>query len=62
MSDVLICDASAPAELTSVPAAKLIPDATLVIYQGGPHGLYFTHKQRLNGDIERFVHSQEKYR
>lgn len=55
-------DASAPAELTSVPAAKLIPDATLVIYQGGPHGLYFTHKQRLNGDIERFVHSQEKYR
>jgi non-heme chloroperoxidase len=53
-------DASAAAELTSMPAAKLIAGAQLIIYEGGPHGLYFTHKKRLNADIGRFVRSLEK--
>jgi non-heme chloroperoxidase len=52
-------DASVPAELTSIPAAQLIPGARLMIYEGGPHGLYFTHKKRLNIDIERFARSLE---
>jgi non-heme chloroperoxidase len=52
-------DASAPAELTSVPAARLIPGAKLVIYERGPHGLYWTHKKRLNQDIDRFVATLE---
>jgi len=51
------CDVSAPVELTSRPAAALIPGARLAIYEGGPHGLYFTHKARLNQDIVRFVAS-----
>jgi non-heme chloroperoxidase len=50
------CDASAPAELTAIPAVELIPRAQLRIYEGGPHGLYFTHKDQLNADISRFVH------
>jgi non-heme chloroperoxidase len=54
------CDASAPMELTSIPAAKLLSDARLIIYEGGPHGLYYTHKDRLNLDIERFVHGLER--
>jgi non-heme chloroperoxidase len=49
------CDASAPIELTSQPAAALIPGARLEVYEGGPHGLYVTHKDRLNLDIVRFV-------
>jgi non-heme chloroperoxidase len=53
------CDASVSAELTSIAAAKLIPGAQLIIYEGGPHGLYFTHKKQLNGDIERFARSLE---
>ena len=48
-------DASAPMELTSIPAAKLIPGAQLIVYEGGPHGLYFTQKEKLNRDIVRFV-------
>jgi non-heme chloroperoxidase len=52
-------DASVPAELTSIPAAQLIPGARLMIYEGAPHGLYFTHKNRLNLDIERFVRRME---
>jgi pimeloyl-ACP methyl ester carboxylesterase len=53
-------DASAPMELTSMPAAKLIPGAQLMVYEGGPHGLYFTHKKKLNLDIVRFVRSLEE--
>jgi non-heme chloroperoxidase len=52
-------DASAPMELTSMPASKLIPGAQLIIYEGGPHGLYFTHKKKLNLDIVRFVRTLE---
>lgn len=48
-------DASAPLELTSQPAAALIPGAELKVYAGGPHGLYFTHKEELNADILSFV-------
>jgi pimeloyl-ACP methyl ester carboxylesterase len=48
-------DASAPLELTGRPAAALIPGARLEVYEGGPHGLYFTHKERLNQDLARFV-------
>jgi non-heme chloroperoxidase len=53
-------DVSAPAALTSVPAAKLIPGAQLIIYEDGPHGLYWTHKTRLSQDVERFVRHLER--
>jgi pimeloyl-ACP methyl ester carboxylesterase len=49
-------DASAPLEITGHPAAALIPGARLEVYEGGPHGLYFTHKERLNQDIATFIH------
>jgi non-heme chloroperoxidase len=48
-------DASAPIELTGRPAAALTPGARLAVYEGGPHGLYFTHKDRLNRDIAEFA-------
>jgi pimeloyl-ACP methyl ester carboxylesterase len=48
-------DASAPLELTGRPAAELIPGARLVVYEGAPHGLYFTHRHRLNADIATFA-------
>jgi pimeloyl-ACP methyl ester carboxylesterase len=48
-------DASAPLEVTSRPAAALIPGSRLVVYEGGPHGLYFTHKERLNRDLAHFA-------
>ena len=48
-------DASAPVELTGRPAAELIPGARLVVYEGAPHGLYFTHRRRLNADIVAFA-------
>jgi pimeloyl-ACP methyl ester carboxylesterase len=48
-------DASAPIDVTGRPAAALIPGARLEVYEGGPHGLYFTHAERLNRDIAQFA-------
>jgi non-heme chloroperoxidase len=36
-------------------AARLIKGATLKIYQGAPHGIADTHKDRLNGDLLSFL-------
>ncbi len=48
-------DASAPIDLTGRPTARLIPNAELKIYEGAPHGLFLTHKDRLNADLLGFI-------
>jgi pimeloyl-ACP methyl ester carboxylesterase len=48
-------DASAPLELTGRPTAARIPGAWLDVYEGAPHGLYYTHAERLNRDIAAFA-------
>jgi pimeloyl-ACP methyl ester carboxylesterase len=48
-------DRSAPLELTGRPSAALIPGARLLVYEGAPHGLMFTHMERLHADILDFV-------
>ncbi|WP_200939210.1 MULTISPECIES: alpha/beta fold hydrolase [unclassified Caulobacter] len=50
-------DASTPLETSGRRYAALAPNAELVVYQGAPHGLMFTHIERLNGDIIRFARS-----
>ncbi len=34
---------------------KLIPNATLKVYSGAPHGLFETHKEQLNSDLLAFL-------
>jgi non-heme chloroperoxidase len=34
---------------------KIIKNATLKIYPGGPHGLAETHKDKLNTDLLAFI-------
>lgn len=48
-------DASAPIEITGRPTAALIPGARLVEYDGGPHGLFVTHRDRLTADLLAFA-------
>jgi non-heme chloroperoxidase len=48
-------DASAPIALTGKPTAALIPNAQFRIYEGAPHGLFLTHKDRLNADLLGFI-------
>ncbi|HEY4927121.1 MAG TPA: alpha/beta hydrolase [Roseiarcus sp.] len=48
-------DRSTPIELTGKPSAELIPGCRFLVYEGAPHGLMFTHMDRLHADILNFV-------
>jgi non-heme chloroperoxidase len=48
-------DVSAQLDLTGRRAAALIPGARLKVYDGAPHGLMFTHTDRLNADLIEFA-------
>ena len=48
-------DASAPLGLTGARTAELVPDCRLTVYENAPHGLYLTHRDRLNRDLLAFI-------
>ena len=48
-------DATVPVEKSGALAAKLVPNAKLVIYDGAPHGLTYTERERLNADLAAFA-------
>ena len=50
-------DASAPPGLTAHPTARLLPDATLKLYEDAPHGMFLTHSDRVNADLLEFIAS-----
>ncbi len=49
-------DAFSPMEATAERTVRAIPGSRLEIYDRASHGLFFTHKDRLNGDLLAFVH------
>lgn len=50
-------DKTVPIATSARPAAKAIASATLVEYDGAPHGLFATHKQPLLRDLKAFLRS-----
>jgi len=52
-------DRSAPVEMTGKPSADLIPGSRLLIYPGAPHGLMFTHMDKLETDILTFMQGRD---
>jgi pimeloyl-ACP methyl ester carboxylesterase len=48
-------DTSAPLAHTGERLARLVPDATLRVYENGGHGLFATHAERLTADLREFV-------
>jgi non-heme chloroperoxidase len=48
-------DQIVPIGASAMLASKLIANATLTVYHGGPHGLADTHKERLNADLLAFL-------
>lgn len=42
-------------DTTALKVAELIPGATLKVYEGAPHGLVITHRDRLAQDILAFA-------
>jgi len=48
-------DQIVPMENTAMVAAQLIPDCSVRVYAGAPHGLCSTHKDKLNDDLLAFL-------
>lgn len=48
-------DQIVPIDITARAAHKLIKGSKLVVYEGGPHGITDTHKDRLNQDLLSFL-------
>ncbi|GAB3442769.1 alpha/beta hydrolase [Massilia solisilvae] len=48
-------DATCPLELTAKRSAALLPNATLKVYEGAPHGMFITHMDRVNADLLEFI-------
>ncbi|MGG7603576.1 alpha/beta fold hydrolase [Massilia sp. BKSP1R2A-1] len=48
-------DQIVPIDASARAAARLVKNATLLVYEGAPHGLPTTHKHRLNEDLLAFI-------
>ncbi|MFD2238871.1 alpha/beta fold hydrolase [Aureimonas populi] len=50
-------DQTVPFQSSGKRAAEMIPGARLITYDGAPHGLHFTEKDRLTADLAAFANS-----
>ncbi|MGB9097665.1 alpha/beta fold hydrolase [Erwinia sp.] len=50
-------DQIVPPKSSSEAAIKLLPDPTVIVYPGAPHGLCSTHKDQVNADLLTFIKS-----
>jgi non-heme chloroperoxidase len=50
-------DQIVPIDAAARASARLVPQATLKVYSGAPHGLADTHKDQLNADLLTFLRS-----
>jgi pimeloyl-ACP methyl ester carboxylesterase len=48
-------DQTVPIDATGRAVAKALPNATLIEYDGAPHGLFATESDRLSGDLLEFL-------
>jgi pimeloyl-ACP methyl ester carboxylesterase len=44
-----------PIEIAGNKAAEIIPNNQLIVYDNAPHGLFYTHRQRLSNDLISFI-------
>ena len=52
-------DKTVPIESSGDRTAKMIPSAQYLVYDGAPHGLFYTHKEKLNSDLISFVNASQ---
>ena len=48
-------DKQGPLGATSEQTAQLLPESIFITYDGAPHGLFYTEKERLNKDLISFI-------
>lgn len=53
-------DKTVPIAQSSDRTALMIPNSQYLVYEGAPHGLFYTHREQLNNDLVSFITSQEK--
>lgn len=53
-------DKTVPIKATGEESARLIKGAKYIVYEGAPHGLWYTDKDKLNQDILDFVNGNVK--
>ena len=51
-------DRTVPIDATGREVARALPDATFIEYDGAPHGLFATHKERLTNDLLAFLQQE----
>ncbi len=51
-------DKIVPIEMSGNKTAELISDNHYLVYDGAPHGLFYTHKEQLNQDILNFINGE----
>lgn len=52
-------DKTVPIETSGQRAAELIKNNQFVVYEGAPHGLFYTERERLNQDLVNFITGDE---
>jgi len=50
-------DKTVPIETSGARTAKMISGSQYIVYEGAPHGLFYTHKEKLNQDLISFSKS-----
>ncbi|HEY0047176.1 MAG TPA: alpha/beta hydrolase [Flavobacterium sp.] len=50
-------DKTVPIEASSEKAVKLVANSQYITYEGAPHGLFYTEKDRLNNDLIAFLNT-----
>jgi non-heme chloroperoxidase len=48
-------DKTVPIEVSGDKTATLLPQSQYLRYDGAPHGLFYTHRERLNADLIEFI-------
>lgn len=48
-------DKTVPIETSSNHTAQLVPNNQYLVYEGAPHGLFYTERERLNKDLVEFI-------
>jgi non-heme chloroperoxidase len=48
-------DKTVPIKATGDQSSRLIAEAKYIVYEGAPHGLWFTEKEKLNQDLIDFI-------
>ncbi|NIJ53724.1 alpha/beta fold hydrolase [Dyadobacter arcticus] len=51
-------DKTVPIAASSDRTSDMLPGAEYIIYEGAPHGLFITHKERLNENLVQFINQE----